>query len=279
MDQNNVEPSTRNRISHVMAPLLRESLQKGELPYHHYVHPQKKLNQSLPFWRRIHQNYLGIHHHKPPKSKKKKTVSSTSKWRKQHIQPSHHLKNPSQQPASKAIFRCNWEPGCRAGCWGPPVWRKNQVGSQEMNPWGYPNTTPNTGHHQDCHSVSFRYLFSKKTWHMMTWCTNYIKLCIFQWKLEPVTNLTYLFCLPVSCIMTILGGSVKPPLKIGLLSKTLQEFSPGKWKLAQKGDESLTSIIFRSLLSSGSYNWKINTDDMWSQCDGIHYVPLPEKIS
>lgn len=128
--------------------------------------PKRSLIKAFHFGEGFHQNYLGIHHHKPPKSKKNKkkktTVSSTSKWRKQHIQPSHHLKNPSQQPASKAIFRCNWEPGCRAGCWGPPVWRKNQVGSQEMNPWGYPNTTPNTGHHQDCHSVSFRYLFSKK---------------------------------------------------------------------------------------------------------------------
>lgn len=45
-----------------------------------------------------------------------------------------------------------------------------------------------------------------------------------QNKLGPVTNLTYIFCLlPVPRIMTIRVGSVKPQLKIGLLSKTLQD--------------------------------------------------------
>ena len=125
----------------------------------------------------------------PPKIEEKKQQQlfhSTSKWRKQHIQSSHHLNNPSQQPASKAIFRCNWEPGCRAGCWGPPVWRKNQVGSQEMNPWGIPQHPsqhrPSSGLSFCIISISF---FPKKTWHMMTWCTNYFKLCIFSGSWSP----------------------------------------------------------------------------------------------
>lgn len=78
-------------------PPFCTSLQKGELPYHHHFHPQKKLNQSLPFWRRLHQNYLGIHHHKPPKSKKKKKNNCFK-----HLQMKETA-HPTIPPSKKSI--------------------------------------------------------------------------------------------------------------------------------------------------------------------------------